>query len=154
MLSVVLCKNEAMRYIVFLLAAPLLLLSCKKNELDIAEIWHCNNAQQLDSAAIIVKITGSWKWTKQSCFWTSKTTKADKDTKVTFNPNASFTVTENSSIITQGNWGIKRIDNNNWGLNLSSASTYLYGLILFCDNQLLFNDSIIDGCDNLFEKTN
>ncbi len=144
-----------MRYFFFISISALLFFSCKKNELDVAEIWQCNNVQQLDSAAIIVKIAGSWKWTKQDCFWTSKTTKADKDTKATFNPNGSFTVTENSSIITQGNWGIKRIDNNNsWGLNLSSASTYLYGLILFCDNQLLFNNSVVDGCDNLFEKTN
>jgi hypothetical protein len=143
-----------MKYTFFSIAVCLTILSCKKDRLDFASFWQCSSSQNLDSTAISSKITGSWKWTKQSCFSVGKTTRADKDIKVTFNSNGTFTVLENSSIITQGNWTLKIIDSNMWGLDLSVPSTYLYGRILFCNNQLLLNDSYRDGCDNLFEKGN
>ena len=40
---------------------------------------------------------------------------------------------------------------NSWGLD--TQSEYLFGRILFCDNQVLDNDSYRDGCDNLFTRS-
>ncbi len=143
-----------MKPIFFLLTVCSIFFSCKKDTLDISLFQQCHNSQSLDSTAISNNLAGSWIWTKQSCFWTGKTTTADKNIKVIFNSNATFSVLENSSILTQGNWGLKIIDSNMWGLDLTSPSEYLYGRILFCNNQILFNDSYRDGCDNLFTKSN
>jgi len=144
----------AMKFIFFTLIVSLLVFSCKKDNIDVASFWQCHSSQNLDSAAISIKITGSWKWKTQYCFWIDKTTKADKKIKVPFNSNAIFTVVENSSIITQGNWRLKIVDIGSWRLDLTSPSIYLNGRILFCTKQILFNNSYIDGCDNLFEKAN
>ncbi len=143
-----------MKYLFFSIAVCLITLACKKDSFDIASFWQCNSSQNLDSTVISNKIAGSWKWTKQSCFSTGKTMRADKDIKVTFNTNGTFAVLENSTIITQGNWTLRVVDSNMWGLDLTAPSTYLSGRILFCNSQVLFNDSYIDGCDNLFEKVN
>jgi hypothetical protein len=143
-----------MKYMFFSIAVCLITLSCKKDSLDIASFWQCASSQNLDSTAISNKIAGSWKWTKQYCFSAGKTMRADKDIKVTFNTNGTFTVLENSTIITQGNWTLKVVDSNLWELDVTAPSTYLYGRILICNNQVLFNDSYRDGCDNLFEKVN
>ncbi len=143
-----------MRHIFLSLTICFILFSCKKDILDINSFWQCNSSQNLDSTAISNKIVGSWTWAKQSCFWTGKTKTADKKIKVTFNSNATFTILKNSSIITQGNWKLNTIDSNMWGLDLTPSSDYLYGRILFCNDQVLFNDSYRDGCDNLFEKVN
>lgn len=141
-----------MRLLLLILPSALLFTSCKKDSIGIVSIWQCNSVQNLDSAAISKKITGSWKWMKYSCFDAGKNIVADKNIKVTFNTNLTFTVFENTSIVSQGNWVLKIIDSNIWGVELSLPSDYLYGRILFCGNQLLFNNSYKDGCDNLFLK--
>ena len=116
-------------------------------------MWECTNPGFSDSATISNKIIGSWVWTKQLCGdGAGKILFADKNVKVNFNSNTSFTVYENLAILTQGNWSLKIVDTYTWGLHLTSRSEYLYGSILFCNNQVMFNDSYIDGCDNVFVK--
>lgn len=140
-----------MRQVLLLLIIFLIFLSCKKN--NDRTLWECGNSQFLDSALISNKIIGSWVWTKQLCGdGNGNVMTATKNIKITFNSNTTFTVLENSSIITQGNWKLKIVDSNIWGLDLTSSSEYLYGRILFCNNQVMFNDSYKDGCDNVFVK--
>jgi hypothetical protein len=132
--------------------AFILFFACKRNEINMQKIWQCNQAQNLDSNAIHNKLIGKWKWAKQDCFWSGKTKKADKNIVVTFNANGTFYVNENGLVITEGNWKIVVEDKTKWGLQLSQPSLYLNGAILFCKQQVLFNHSYIDGCDNLFVK--
>jgi hypothetical protein len=134
--------------------ALILFFACKRNEINIQKIRKCNQAQNLDSSAIHDKLIGTWKWDKQACFSSNKTKKADKNIQVTFNTNATFYVKENEQVITEGNWEIVVEDRTKWGLKLSQATPYFYGAILFCKQQVLFNDSYRDGCDNLFIKSN
>jgi len=129
--------------------------SCKKDTLDISSYWQCNKSQNLDSAAISGKLIGTWTWSKQFCGLGGATESANKNITVTFSNNHTFTVNENSNILTQGTWKLIPGGNvDSWQLDMSSPSEYLYGMILFCDNQVLFNNSYIDGCDNLFNGAN
>jgi hypothetical protein len=138
-------------FLFFIIAAGL--ISCKKDKLDINSFWQCNQLQNLDTAAISSKLIGSWNWYKQICGdGADKLRTADKNIKVTFRTDHSFSVNENAVLLTQGTWKVVQLDGNSWGLDLSSRSEYLYGRILFCHNQVLFNNSYIDGCDNLFNK--
>ena len=131
------------------------LISCKKEKLDIISFWQCNQSQNLDSTAISSKLLGSWIWSKQVCGdGAGKLKDADKNIKVTFRTDRTFSVDENATSLTQGTWKLAKVDSISWELNLSSQSEYLYGYILFCNNQVLFNESYIDGCDNLFTKSN
>ncbi|MFN8355865.1 MAG: hypothetical protein U0Y10_15515 [Spirosomataceae bacterium] len=130
------------------------LISCKKENLDINSFWQCNKSQNLDTTAISSKLVGSWTWAKQSCFWTGKTKSADRNIKVTFKNDHTFSVNESSNTLTQGTWKLIQVDGNSWGLDMSSPSEFLYGRILLSENQVLFNDSYKDGCDNVFNKSN
>jgi len=130
------------------------LTACTKEKLDINSFWQCHQSQSPDTTTISTKLIGSWTWYKQSCFWTGNTIRANKKIIVTFQSNRTFSVNENGTILTQGTWMLTKVDDNSWGLDLSSVSDYLYGRILFCDKQVLFNDSYRDGCDNLFNKNN
>lgn len=141
-----------MRFTFICAAIGVGLVSCKEKDLNLYSYWQCNQAQKLDTTAIAKKLEGSWLWTKQDCALLGKFKYADKKIRVTFRSNRTFSVTENSTTLTQGNWKIKQEDGNSWGLAMSSPSTYLYGRILFCDNQVVFNQSYIDGCDNVFKK--
>ena len=146
--------NPIMRLALICLTIVAGLISCKKEKLDINSFWFCHQSLNLDSAQVTSRLAGSWIWAKQSCFWTGVTISADKNVKLTFKTDQTFSVTEESNMLTQGTWKLKQVDGSSWGLDISSPSEYLFGRILFCGNQVLFNDSYIDGCDNLFKKNN
>lgn len=130
----------------------LLGISACNKDLDLESFWKCNESQSLDSSAISNKIVGTWRWTKQSCYWTGKTTKADKEIRLVFNGNNSYSVTEGSNTISQGTWQVKKEDTNSWTVEPSVSNEYMRGRILFCRDELLYNHSYIDGCDNLFVR--
>jgi hypothetical protein len=144
-----------MRLILFCVMVLTGLVACKKDKLDIGSFWYCNKSQNLDTTNISSKLIGIWVWSKQICGdGAGRLKTADENTKVRFGTNHTFSVNENAILLTQGTWKLVQVDGNSWGLELSSASEYLYGRILFCDNQVLFNNSDGDGCDNLFIKSN
>ncbi|HEY5391500.1 MAG TPA: hypothetical protein VIJ57_05260 [Hanamia sp.] len=108
----------------------------------------------MDSATISKKIVGSWILIKQRLGSTGEVKVADKNIKAIFNSDSTYVVLEDSSILTQGNWSLKIVLDNMWGLVLTSPNNYLYGFISFCNNEVSFSFSYLDGNDNLFEKTN
>jgi len=141
-----------MKSTLLLSAICLLLFSCKKDTSDNQFFWQCDNSQNLDSTATATKIIGSWRWLQQRSSAGGEVTMADKTVIVTFNSDSTFTVRENSSVTTQGNWKLYMFSDNTWALDLTSPSNYLYGAISFCNNKVLFTASVVDGSDNLFER--
>ncbi len=127
------------------------LISCRKDRMDFQDFVKCSMAQNLDSTAISAKLIGSWTWKKQSIPNTNKFKDADKNIKVTFNMDSTFSVTENSNVVMQGIWKLFNYGIY-YGLRTNQYSQYLAGGVYFCDSQLLFVNSYVDGLDNLFEK--
>jgi hypothetical protein len=97
-------------------------------------------------------LLGTWSFSSRFCESSSSINPAYFYVKINFDANGSFTVTAHSGTLTQGNWKLKMVDTNSWGLDLTSPSEFLYGRILFCKNELMFNNSYVDGCDNIFYK--
>ncbi len=123
---------------------------CKKHASSALTInWPCDIT--MDSTALANGILGSWNWTK-STGQDGKIHPADKNIKVTFNTNATYTVKENATIITQGTWKVEAASSSQWQLNLSEPNQYLRGWASVCQNQIAFLDGYIDGPDNYFEK--
>lgn len=143
-----------MRHTLLGITICLLLYSCKKNISDQQSFLKCNNPQHLDSVAISHKIVGSWTLIKQRWGSTGKVVAANKNITVTFNSNSTYTVFEDSSVLAQGNWNLKIVLDSMWGLSPTVPNSYLNGYISFCDDQVLFSYSYLDGNDNLFEKVN
>jgi len=139
--------------VLFIPITAIILLSCKKDRIDVNKFWNCNNSQTLDSAGIAAKLSGLWLWSKKYSD-IGGTKKADKVIKVTFNSNGTFSILENSNTITQGIWKLEIQYGTEYILSLNQPSEYLHGTILFCDNQVLFTSSRSDGDDNLFTKSN
>jgi hypothetical protein len=141
-----------MKQTLLFLTIYVLLFSCSKNTSDKQPFLQCDTPQYLDSTAISNKIAGSWTLTKQRWGSTGEVVTADKNIKVTFNSNGTYTIVDDSSVLAQGNWTLKIVLDSLWGLDLTVPSDYLTGYISFCNNQLLFSYSYLDGSDNLFEK--
>jgi hypothetical protein len=132
------------------------LTACKKHQIlpgvYLADFIECNAAQNLDSTAISAKLIGTWTWKKQSIPSTNRFRHADKNIKVTFNSDSTFSVMENSTLLLQSTWKLVYYSANDYGLRTNEYSQYVGGEIYFCDNQLFFFASPVDGVDNLFER--
>jgi hypothetical protein len=147
--------QKRMRKATLSLAICLLLLACKKDDSEDQKPWTCvDYSQTLDSSVIADKILGTWHFVKERGGSNGEVLMADKNIQVTFEPNFTFTVVENSSVITQGDWRLKKFFDipKEWELDVSSPSRYLRGRIVFCDNQLVFSYSALDGNDKLFKR--
>lgn len=138
----------------FFLMLIVFLCACDKNKQGFNTFWRCGQTQFPDSTFISANLIGSWVWNQQYCFWTNDVKQANKYVKVTFNQDQTFSLKEGPNTVSQGTWKLILVDVNAWGLDLSSPVEYLDGRILFCKDQVLFNDSYIDGCDNKFNKSN
>src|SRR5688500_6112933 len=110
-------------YLTFLILA-LGAESCKKDKSEVQQLWNCNEAQHFDSTKLANNLVGTWKWKKKSYGLT--TTPADKNVVVLFDSKGKFSVTENSVAVTRGNWRLKPVDSEIWGLALDTVSQYLY----------------------------
>ncbi len=140
-----------MRQVSYILLILITIFSCKKKE--ISAYAECDTFTKLTESATVNKLVGSWTWARRSCYWNPQIVVADKNTTIIFNANASFSVVEDGITLTQGTWRIKIIEDKVWELDLSEESEYLYGYILFCNNnEVSFNNSDSDGCDYTFIK--
>ena len=128
----------------------LILLGCKK-KMDISSMHSCHIAQQLDSAGTAWKLLGNWKWEKRDCPGTNQTSPADKNVYAYFQDSV-FTVKQDTTTLTYGTWKLVQLGSNIYQLEMYPPNLYLYGQILFCEDEVLFNDSYRDGCDHLFGK--
>lgn len=138
--------------IILLVFATTISYSCKKLTINLDNYYECSRPVSSDSTAIAQKLIGSWRWISKSCFWEGKLKPSNKKITVSFNNNQTFSIKEHSNTIARGSWKLVVADGSFWGIESSTSSDYIIGRILFCKNELLFNDSYRDGCDKLFRK--
>jgi hypothetical protein len=143
-----------MRPIILSLAICLALFSCEKPEtIDPGALLECHQSQQLDSAAISTKLVGTWSFSSGFCY-KKKLTNPLTIGKANFSDNGRFTVADFNGSVRQGTWNLKSLGSNMWGLEMTPQSEYLYGRIVFCKNQVLFDNTDVngEGCYHLFSK--
>ena len=107
-----------------------------------------------DSIASANKLIGKWKWISEYSIWTNTIYPADKNVVIIFKADTTFSETENSVVIAQGNWNLQIADANHWGVHTSMYAQHISGTIYFCDDKVTFITDYVDGPDNLFEKIN
>lgn len=140
-----------MKYFFVLLVVCTLPFSCKKSIVT-NQFLQCDKAQTFDSTITSGKLVGTWKLIKQRYGSNGKVAVPEEKVTVTFNSNATFKIWKNSTVMTEGNWRIKKL-NDKWALDMDPFNYYLDGVILFCNNQVVFSANFYDGNDNLYEKT-
>lgn len=126
-------------------------LACGK-KLESNSYYDCSKKLSLDSGATANKLIGLWKWTRRECMDNNASSPADKNVRIEFKTDSTFKVIQDTSTITTGTWALSLAESQVFQLQLSEQSVYLYGRILFCEDEVLFNDSFRDGCDHLFIK--
>ncbi len=147
-----------MKKIILLFSLPLLFSCDKKEEKQrtVNGFADCHANAGLDSLTIVKKLQGTWQLKQQSCFWSGEQDLSGQQLFVTFHLN-QYQVSNNGKVIGTGEWGIgKESTGNFWEMKfpegIKNGNPYLLGNIFICDNEVLFNYSYIDMCDNYFRK--
>ena len=123
--------------------------SCQK--INRNKIYKCNTELAIDSASIDLKIMGTWKWKYWSSpVWSSEQYKADKNLIISFNSDHTY-LQILDGVETTGNWNINIWNSTEAYLNID-LPTYYYGIILFCNDEVIFDASAVDGSCYLFKK--
>lgn len=144
-----------MRVSLFSLLLLLFLTSCEKESETIKanEIIECSGTRNSDSASLSTLLVGSWAWTYYTKPYTAIFIQADKSITAVFNADKSFVVKENSTVLAQGTWSIRK--NGTYAdLETSIINEYVGGPISICGDKLLFSKSFFDGSDYLFVRAN
>ncbi len=130
--------------------------SCKKSSsvtTGTQDIYTCYISQHLTKDGLAAKLVGTWNWTSRTCEVVG-TTAADKIITVSFASDGTYVLSLNKTLLATGDWKLKLVDGEFYGLDIINMSEYLSGRIVVCGDQLLFNDSYRDGCDHSFERIN
>jgi len=144
-----------MRLIYLTLLTCFIFLSCKKNTSDSQCDYHIH-----DSSVLANKFIGSWKWIKIQSGGTGEISQAENLRILTFKADSTFSYIEGATILAQGKWSLKMIQNSSlWGLSIDPGSDYLGGIInlgwvFICNNQMELSYSYLDGANFFFERIN
>lgn len=138
--------------------------SCRKEKADqvpaqhtggfnIQEIKDCHSKNNQYPSQIISKLEGTWAWLSYTCYWSADSTfTANKHVVATFSDAGVYRVYENSKIESEGTWKLSQVDNNIWSIITEKPSEYLNGYIWLCNNEVIFQNSFLDGCDYYFVR--
>jgi hypothetical protein len=101
----------------FFLMVLSFIVSCKKetekiSQINIPKFQDCYNSHPHDSATVANNLVGTWNWIEQSCMNSLTEASPSKVVKAIFTSTGIFTVIENASVISQGNWNVKIIGSN------------------------------------------
>lgn len=148
-----------------LLAAILLVISCKKNTeqadvsfqqppVSVDSMQRCHNLIALDSAAIRSALLNQWNWEFIKCYWNPEDANGSeyKGLSILFKANDSLELMQNSTVIQRAHWQLSRLGDGYFKLVTNPFVIYLPGKVMLCNNRLLMYDTYVDGCDNYFTK--
>ncbi|MEL6556735.1 MAG: hypothetical protein AAFQ94_01035 [Bacteroidota bacterium] len=124
-------------------------------EFNNSDFWESHHRVQWDSTSTANELIGTWVWEYNVCcplgIAFEGSDKTAENVKVTFTP-AAINVSVDGEETTNTQWGIRKIGENLYRLNMADAIPILHGRILFAEDKVLFNASYIDGADNYFYK--
>jgi len=141
------------RLVIFLTAiSSLFSVACQKKisiEKDSGILYTCSKTNYGDSESLAKGLVGDWRWVEAS---TEKVTCKDKTIRLVFQPDGTCRLTDNGQEISSGPWSLKKTEEQIFILIVKSPTVYTHGRVLLCGDDLLFNNSMLDGWDNLFQR--
>ena len=141
---------------IMLFVISFFLLACNKDKkppVSQQEMWDCHNEMNWDSVKTKNSLLGEWEWEYIYCYWYPEEANYDeyKGLVIEFKPDNTLHVKENGQITQTSKWKVVK-SGSLFNIDVEPRVSHLYGMILFCDDRVEFNNSYIDGCDNYFKR--
>ena len=116
-------------------------------------LYDCHNETTWDSTQIVNALKGEWEWDIMTCYFNPDAENEEEyaGISVSFLDNNQLEVKENGVVTQTLDWTVSSDNFGNFRIEMDPRLDYFYGYILICDNDLSFNNSDLDGCDNYFK---
>jgi hypothetical protein len=134
-----------------LLILSFLFLSPKQDTTVKDRIGICFFTKKYTAKKLTKDIVGSWKLTRQKCFWTQNKNVPTPKVIVTFSSKGQYSILEDSVTIKIGKWNIQS-RNKRLLLEFDDSPPYLSSNILLCKDEFYFNEMGSDGCECLYTR--
>ena len=123
--------------------------------ISISNIWQCHNEVAWDSIKIADKLVGQWRWLYITAGG-SKPNFVDSTQNlglvVDFKKNGVLNVLKNDTLIQTATWKVKKNFDIYFDVQTEPQIFELNGVILFCSEYVVFNESHKDAYDNYFKR--
>jgi hypothetical protein len=140
-----------MKYITFL--ALFLLTSCRVNKNKLPNnIWECFNSEILNTTKLNHEISGKWRWYKDNCVFSKENHFKNKDFSLIFKADTVF-LYSHKTLIQKSQWTFKKVGQNSYKIETIPNISLMEGGFGKCEEYLLFNDLINEGCSIWFYKS-
>lgn len=128
--------------------------SCGEAEPPVLQL-SCTPEQAPDEEAVAAKLLGSWEWKAYgNCGFTAAYSEtAEKGVYIRFLEEGVFEEVKDNKVITTGKWQIEKQGENSYYILSEPYHRLLNGQVLFCERELMFSFSYLDGCDQLFVRS-
>lgn len=144
--------------IALVLLFSILLVACNDDDLLSKKptpfLNDCHHETTWDSLSTADGIVGEWQWFHKHCVWGSfeGDSISDKDVTIKFFENGTLAFQKDTSMKT-ATWQVKSTGADNlFELKFDSFVSNINGSIRICDNEISFDDTPTDGCQNFFRK--
>lgn len=130
--------------------------ACQKDKLEKYDndIWKCHQDQEWSASKVARCLYGKWKWQSVVYYWEEGTDNSKHlGLSITFKRNHQLEVCQDGDVITTAIWSVKKLENwdeDSYELVVEPSVGYLHGVILICDNTVMFNDTPLDGAGHTF----
>lgn len=131
------------------------LTSCTQDELigyQLDEYYECYEDDNWSVLAIRDALEGEWALDYVDCFNGSINSRESEGITIRFNDDSRVIVRDNGNEIEQASWQVFNVFGDYYELETEPFLDYTFGIILICNNQLVFNGSFIDACDQYYSK--
>jgi len=122
---------------------------------DYGTIWKCNQKNKWDLESTQNAIIGRWEWKYIRCCGESSDPYENntkfKGLKIEFKNDGTGSLTENN-VVEEFTWEIGT-SHLLYGFTTEPFLSQLNGQLLFCDDIMMCNNSVVDGADNFFKKS-
>jgi hypothetical protein len=143
-----------MKYTKYYIYSSFLLFTCcrvKKNQLP-NNIWECFNLEILNTSKKNQEILGEWHWYKDNCVFSKDNYFKNKDFYLLFKEDTVY-LYSHKALIQKSQWTIKKIGYNSYKMETNPNISLMEGAFGKCEEYLLFNDLINEGCSIWFYKS-
>ena len=150
------------RFLFLLVTGTLALVSCKNNTNNEVKpkshtlplnVFTCHHHSVWDSTRIMDTIVGQWEWqyiTASPFDWVDST--SSKGLCIDIQKNGKINVTKNGTSIQTSTWQLKKNYSTYYTLETQPKIFEVDGIILFCENYVIFNTSHRDAYDEYFRR--
>lgn len=116
----------------------------------------CTPEKAPNEAVLAAALVGEWEWKANGNCGSSEnySETAEKGVSIRFSEDGTFEEVKSNTVVVEGTWQLENRGENSFYIQTEPYHRLLAGEVLYCGNELMFYLSPVDGCDQLFVRSN